>query len=69
MTGRVNHPRTFMAAGWRQHGADSAVAARLPKNAPKPRGLAIKKTQPAHCDAEQTSKVWNYDRFDDNGLT
>jgi hypothetical protein len=53
----------FAAAGWRQHGGDSASAIRLPKNKPETAKLAAKKTQAGSRIAGQPSKVWNYRRF------
>jgi hypothetical protein len=63
MTARINRPSTFVAAGWRQHGGDSAPLATLPKNEPKAAKLVAEKTQPASRNAGQASKVWNYGRF------
>jgi hypothetical protein len=53
----------FVAPGWLQRGADSATAAHLPKNQPKVRKFAAKKTQAPSRSAEWTSKVWNYDQL------
>jgi len=57
---RVNPPLGFAAAGWQQHGADSAAGADLPKNQPETETSAAKKTQRACRGAGQASKVWNY---------
>jgi hypothetical protein len=59
----INEPCTFVAAGWRQSGTDSAALGRLPKNTPKTATLAAKKTQPTCRSAGEASKVWNYERF------
>src|SRR5665213_958230 len=53
----------FVAAGWPQHGTDSAAQTGLPGNETQAAITAAKKTQPPSRSAGDASKVWNYDRF------